>query len=143
MWLYIWKVSWQGGNQTKYIICLSFFFAYRFLKCFAYIYIFFYFFTLHLRDFLAFDKIIYLHLKILVRKKCFSSKPISCLSLIPRFDNFKPTKWWKATSYILMIFRTSFKICSYLCRLAMVGILRKEKEPVGGKLGWHGTFDIF
>ena len=33
---------------------------------------------------------------------------------------------------------------NYRCdsRLASVGILGKEREPVVGKLGWHGNFDI-
>ena len=26
-------------------------------------------------------------------------------------------------------------------RLASIGILRKEREPGVGKLGWHGNFD--
>ena len=28
-----------------------------------------------------------------------------------------------------------------MTRLASVGILGKEREPGGGKLGWHGNFD--
>ena len=39
-----------------------------------------------------------------------------------------------------------YKVFLELCtpafsRLAMVGILGKEKEPGVGKLGWHGNFD--
>ena len=41
----------------------------------------------------------------------------------------------------LIEFKAIHPLCQYLHRLAIVGILGKEREPGVGKLGWQGNFD--